>query len=292
MRSVAPSALMERPPHPVGDHRVRRGQAQPQGPRAGACASSARRRWRLAFFRLPTLRSTLLTIILPPGENRAKHVREWKLPWSLQPTALSEPGAVLSVEDVRSAAAEPRRHVGWRARGDEVGVGGGRPPARGALARSARAARRNGSFDGDCGRDRARAITTRPASCRRRASRRWTRASAAAAAAAARASAAAWRATRATSRRCCRSGCRWWRRRAPTRRRSTRGRCSGDDYGLLLSDSTQASQAAAQEVLAERVLAGRYWRERLRSAATASSSSSSTGRATSAWRCACSRARR
>lgn len=44
----------------------------------------------IAFFRLPPLRPILLGIILPAGENRFKHVREWNLPWSLQKTALRE----------------------------------------------------------------------------------------------------------------------------------------------------------------------------------------------------------
>ena len=35
----------------------------------------------IAFFRLPALRHTLLTTILPPGESHHKHVREWNLPW-------------------------------------------------------------------------------------------------------------------------------------------------------------------------------------------------------------------
>ena len=43
-----------------------------------------------AFFRLPALRIELLKIILPPGESRHKHVREWNLPWSLQKSALRE----------------------------------------------------------------------------------------------------------------------------------------------------------------------------------------------------------
>ena len=44
----------------------------------------------IAFFRLPRLRPTLLAIILPPGENRFKHVREWNLPWSLHKAALKD----------------------------------------------------------------------------------------------------------------------------------------------------------------------------------------------------------
>ena len=35
----------------------------------------------------------LLGAILPPGENRFKHVREWNLPWSLQRAALREGNA-------------------------------------------------------------------------------------------------------------------------------------------------------------------------------------------------------
>ncbi|KAL1520173.1 hypothetical protein AB1Y20_023643 [Prymnesium parvum] len=44
----------------------------------------------ICFFRLPTLRDVLLETILPHGENRHKHVREWNLPWSLQKSALAE----------------------------------------------------------------------------------------------------------------------------------------------------------------------------------------------------------
>ena len=44
----------------------------------------------MAFFRLPALRHDLLTTILPPGESRYKHVRDWNLPWSLQTSSLRE----------------------------------------------------------------------------------------------------------------------------------------------------------------------------------------------------------
>ena len=42
------------------------------------------------FFRLPALRHTLLTSILPLGETRFKHVHEWNLPWSLQKSSVHE----------------------------------------------------------------------------------------------------------------------------------------------------------------------------------------------------------
>ena len=44
----------------------------------------------MAFFRLPALRHSLLVAILPIGESRHKHVREWNLPWSLQKASLAE----------------------------------------------------------------------------------------------------------------------------------------------------------------------------------------------------------
>ena len=44
----------------------------------------------LAFYRLPALRHELLTIILPAGESRYKHLREWNLPWSLHKFSIRE----------------------------------------------------------------------------------------------------------------------------------------------------------------------------------------------------------
>jgi hypothetical protein len=45
----------------------------------------------------------LLAIILPPGENRFKHVREWNLPWSLHKAALRDGRG-----DTYATATEPK----------------------------------------------------------------------------------------------------------------------------------------------------------------------------------------
>lgn len=60
----------------------------------------------IAFFRLPRLRPTLLAIILPPGENRFKHVREWNLPWSLHKAALKDGRG-----DTYATATEPKANL-------------------------------------------------------------------------------------------------------------------------------------------------------------------------------------
>lgn len=69
----------------------------------------------IAFFRLPPLRPVLIGIILPPGENRFKHVREWNLPWSLQKAALRDGGASAATgshhKDFVASGAAPRRLV-------------------------------------------------------------------------------------------------------------------------------------------------------------------------------------
>ena len=68
-----------------------------------------------AFFRLPALRHTLLTTILPPGESRHKHVREWNLPWSLQKAALRE--CVYAPAPPSSSLA---RNASWLARPSDL----------------------------------------------------------------------------------------------------------------------------------------------------------------------------
>ena len=57
----------------------------------------------VAFFRLPALRTALLQVILPDGENRFKHIREWNLPWSLQTRALAGAGCIPSSDSASSA---------------------------------------------------------------------------------------------------------------------------------------------------------------------------------------------
>ena len=61
-----------------------------------------------AFFRLPALRIELLKIILPPGESRHKHVREWNLPWSLQKSALRE-----AYDDSSETVVALRKRSSW-----------------------------------------------------------------------------------------------------------------------------------------------------------------------------------
>ena len=65
------------------------------------------------FFRLPALRHTVLTAILPIGESRHKHVREWNLPWSLQKASLFE--AELADEPQLLSLPNPQR-ASWLAR--------------------------------------------------------------------------------------------------------------------------------------------------------------------------------
>jgi hypothetical protein len=63
----------------------------------------------VAFFRLPALRHTLLITILPPGEGRHKHVREWNLPWSLHRYSIreAEPEAHVAAPAVAAHALAP-----------------------------------------------------------------------------------------------------------------------------------------------------------------------------------------
>lgn len=77
----------------------------------------------IAFFRLPRLRPTLLAIILPPGENRFKHVREWNLPWSLHKAALKDGrGDTYATATEPKPASLPPQRVS--AHGDPEGSGG------------------------------------------------------------------------------------------------------------------------------------------------------------------------
>jgi hypothetical protein len=59
----------------------------------------------IAFFRLPSLRATLLTAVLPDGESRHKHLREWDLSWSLHNAALRE--SAMAAAAAAAAAASP-----------------------------------------------------------------------------------------------------------------------------------------------------------------------------------------
>ena len=65
------------------------------------------------FYRLPSLRNTVLTAILPIGESRHKHVREWNLPWSLQKASLAE--AEVADETQMLSLPNPQR-ASWLAR--------------------------------------------------------------------------------------------------------------------------------------------------------------------------------
>lgn len=69
----------------------------------------------MAFFRLPALRHTLLTTILPPGESRHKHVHEWNLPWSLHKAALRESVDLLATSSASFTCDPPcfRRNRLW-----------------------------------------------------------------------------------------------------------------------------------------------------------------------------------
>ena len=217
----------------------------------------------IAFFRLPTLRSTLLTIILPPGENRAKHVREWNLPWSLQKTALSEPGAVLSVEDVGSGSRSRDDKGLARAAATAVAWAAGvRPGVENSPGLQAQRDL-NGSFDGDLDEIEV-AITTRS----RELSSACLEAMDTSFGGGGGGGGAGFGGgvARHESNEPSLLPKRLSMVAPPRTNSATIDPWSmlWRDYGLLLSDSTQASQAAAQEVLAERVLAGRYWRERLR----------------------------